>query len=275
MRRLFVPLLLLLAPCQYAWSIPLTALPAQLQACVGNNTCFVETSAPVVAMGSMEAYLFSDTSSATPITGYALRYSLLHPSARYVNDTMFIPFSGDVWLTVQDTYDLAGDSNRFTIYTDTVKPQPVNLLFGDSNGLDISIDLTNAALLSGAGSQTASFLDLSNGIPSPGNMMLQSDLFGTALLPCLADECLASATLNLVHLNYVDRGNGTADLVFVQADPRTLLYEITNGYFTDPEFGGSVDRQSYYVASVPLPATAWLLLSGLVILGGRMRRVRG
>ena len=274
MRRLFASLLWLLAPFGNAWSISVTDLPAQLQACMGSHDCVVDTSTPVVSIGTMEAYRFFDNLAGTPVSGYALRYSLLPRSGLYDYDVLSAPYGGDVWLTVQDTYALAGDSNRVTVYTDTVNPQPVNLLYGDSDGLDVDIDLTNAALLSGAGYEITA-LDYQGNSIYQANMTLLGDTgLGHALLPCLADGCASTATLNLLYLGYVDAGNGSALLAFNPADSRNLLYQITNEYNELPAYGGFDYRQSYY-AIVPVPAALWLFLSGFVMLGVRLRRFRG
>jgi len=39
--------------------------------------------------------------------------------------------------------------------------------------------------------------------------------------------------------------------------------------------GGFNYRQSYYVAAVPVPAAFWFFMSGLAVLGSRLRRIRG
>lgn len=280
MRRFFLAALILLAPLQEARSITLADLPAQLQACMGAGTCTVDTAAPAAVMGSMEAYRFTDNLAGLPTTGYALRYTLQPPSGRYNNDIALASSSGDVWLTVQDSYALAGDSNLLTVYVDTINPVPGSLLLGDSNGLDITIAMTNDAILSGAGFRSVTFEDVLIGSLGLGNMDLIGDIVlysDSALAPCAAEGCYATAILNLVYLNYVDQGNGTAILSFNPGDARALLYEVTLG-ISDPTNSGiqeSSYRDSYYVAPVPLPATAWLLLSGVVLLPLRMRRIRG
>jgi len=275
MRQLFASLLLLLAPFGCARAIALSDLPAQLQACIGSHDCVVDTSSgPVASIGTMESYRFYDNLSGTPTTGYALRYNLLPPSGLYDYSVLGQSYAGDVWLTVQDTYSLAADSNRVTVYTDTVSPLPWNLFYGDSDGLDIAIDLTNPALLSGAGFEIIG-LDNQNGSIYKANMTLLSDSgAGNALLPCLAEGCLSTARLNLLYLSFMDAGNGTATLIFNPADTRALLYQITNQYNESPSNGGFDFRQSYYVATVPVPAAFWLFLSGLVMLGGRLRLFR-
>jgi len=236
----------------------------------------VDTAGPIFATAAMEAYVFADDlKSSTPTTGYALRYSLLPPSGLYDYSAQTQAYAGEVWLTVQDTYTLAADSNRMTVYTDTVSPLPGNLLIGDSNGLDVDIDLSNAALLSGAGYEITGLDDQFNSIYQ-ANMTLRDDSgYNQALLPCLDAGCGSTATLNLLYLIYLDKGDGTASLFFNSADTRALLYQITNSYDEDPQYGGFDNRQSYYVAPVPVPATLWLFVSGLLMLGSRLRRFRG
>jgi hypothetical protein len=272
MRRVFASLLLVLAPFSNAWSISVADLPAQLQSCMGSHACVVDTSGPVASIGTMEAYRFYDNLSGLPTVGYALRYSLLTPSGAYDNNTLASPYAGEVWLTLQDSYDLIGGANQVTVYTDTVTPMPGNLL-NDSDGLDIDIDLTNTALLSGHGFVNSG-LDLNNNVSFQGNMDLQSDFGGSALLFCVAEGCGAGAVLNLLYLKYLDAGNGTAILVFNPGDTRALLYQLTSAYDEAPSNGGFDYRQSYYVAAVPVPAAFWLFMSGLAMLGGCLRRFR-
>ena len=161
-----------------------------------------------------------------------------------------------------------------TVYTDTVSPLPGNLLYGDSDGLDFDIDLTNAALLSGAGSEIIGLDDQNGGIYKANMTLLSDSGFGNALLPCLAEGHLSTARLNLVYLDFVGAGDGTAVLSFDPADTRALLYRITSEYDELPINGGTSYRQSYYVSTVPGPAPFWLFMSGLVMLGGRLRRFR-
>jgi hypothetical protein len=161
------------------------------------------------------------------------------------------------------------------VYSDTVTPQPGNLLSADSNGLDIYIGMTNAALLSGTGFEIIG-LDHQGNVIRQSNMTLLADDGSVALVPCLANGCLATATLNLVYLDYIDSGSGTLDLLFDPSGTRALMYRITDEYH-ESTVGGLdyVNSQPYYVAVVPLPATVWLLGSGVAMLGGRMRRLRG
>jgi len=264
MPRIIILVLLLLIPVKYALSITVVDLPSQLQACMGSGDCSVDTSVPALAIGQMEAYSFVDNLQESAVAGYALRYSLLPPSGE--DSTAF---GGDIWLTVQSSYDLSLDSNPVTVYTDTVSPQPNNILY-DSDGLDIDITMTNAALLSGSGFEVTG-LDANNMDVYQANMNLHSDLGGDALLPCAAEGCSATADLNLIYLNYIQAGN-TATLQFNPGDSRSLLYELTSGYDELPENGGYLTSQSYYVAAVPLPAAVWLFGTGILCLIGVANR---
>lgn len=269
MPRLVVLVLLLISPAEYVCSITITDLPSQLQACIGSNNCVVDTRAPVVTIGQMEAYYFADNLQGTPAFGYALRYSLLYPSAE-ISGPGTITYTGDIWLTLYNSYDLSLDANPVTIYTDKVSPQPGNLFLGDSTGLDIDVTMTSAALLSGAGFEMVG-LDDNNMDIYQANMTLQSDMGGNALVPCLAEGCLSTADLNLIYLDYVQSGN-TATLQFNPGDSRKLLYGLTSKYDAAPEEGGYFVSQSYYVASVPLPATMWLFGAGFAGLLGIARK---
>jgi hypothetical protein len=104
-------------------------------------------------------------------------------------------------------------------------------------------------------------------------MNLQSDLGGSALAPCLAEGCLATADLNLIYLTYVQSGN-TATAQFYPTDERRLLYKLTNQYDETPENGGFSTSQSYYVASVPVPGAVYVFGSGLLSLISISRRKR-
>jgi hypothetical protein len=95
--------LLVFASWQPARAITVADLPTQLQACIGSNNCIVDTSVPVAAYGQLEAYLYTDLAG-----GDIPGYTLLPPSGEENIYTGDIPFTGDIWLTVQSSYTLAG-----------------------------------------------------------------------------------------------------------------------------------------------------------------------
>jgi hypothetical protein len=275
MRRILFSALLLFAPFHTVSAITVTDLPGQLQTCIGNSSCAVTTASALVDYGNMQAYAYTDLSGGSPMTGYALRYALTSPSGRNVTDGGFTSYTGYVWLTVYDSYDLSADSNLVAVYTDTVTPTPANLLIGDSNGLDIAIDMQNTALLSGNGYRLIG-LDADLNTIDQGTMTLLGDRGFNALLPCLAEGCSSQATLNLLYLSVVSSG-GIAFLNFNAADTRSLLYQVSlydpYGYdLATDDYTGILDTQSYYINAVPLPAAAWLFGSGLLGLVGITRR---
>jgi len=274
MVKVIAAILLLLGSVRAVLAIPLSDLPSQIQDCVVNGPCSSDFRSPVYDFGNMQAYDYSDGVG----SGYALRYLLTPPSGQDSGDSGFTPYTGYLWLTVYDSYDLTMDAARVTVYTDKVSPTPANLLIGDSNGLDVAIDMQDAALFSSTGYQEVG-LDSDLTSIDQGTMNLLGDQGGDALEPCLAEGCYSRASLNLLYLLYFDNGSGSAILAFYPADTRALFYQLQyyDPYGYDPntmDTTGTLTRQSYYIATVPLPAALGLFLTGLGLLGLRLRSVR-
>lgn len=273
MSRLIAVILLLIIPVRAVLAISVSDLPVQLQTCIGDASCYLALT-PAADFGNMQAFAYSDTTA----SGFALRYTLTSPSGQDVNSGNSVPYTDYLWLTVYNSYDLATNSARVTVYTDTVGPTPANLLIGDSNGLDVDINMDNSALLSASGYRLVG-LDYDLTSIDEGTMRLLGDQGGNALEPCLAEGCYSRATLNLLYLSFTDNGNGSATLAFNPADTRALLYQLQfyDPYGYDPntmDTTGTLTRQSYYIATVPLPAAYGMFLAGLGLLGLRLRRVR-
>lgn len=167
------------------------------------------------------------------------------------------PLTGNLWLTANQSYNLADASHQFTLYTDKVTPTPLHLNFPQTFGL------SSSALLAGNAFYKTYF----------DEYWQQQSLSNLNLLPftdCI--ECPLDINLNLLMLKYSDVG-GIAQLSFDASDTRNLLYKAIDIH---PDFGtgSSSLTQKYYVQSVPLPTGLWLLASGFLGLGVLAKKQR-
>lgn len=261
-------LLVALSSPLHAASVSFTDLPANIQTCHFSGTCFVETRSSTIDI--------PNTTSSTDNNGVAnpyamnaynlfrngvlkslLQYHIVAPSG----DSIGIPYTGSVWLEVASSYNLTTGNPVMTLYLDKVTPEPVNQLNGHSNGLNIDISMTSQGLLGGSLNQSIGCCTFPS---ESGNMVLLGDFGGSALLPCVADGCFSAAQLNLLYLDYRSINN-QAVLNFNPADSRGGLFNITTSFET-------TRSQAYYVSTVPVPASVWLLLSGLSALSLLIRR---
>lgn len=262
-----------------AISVDVSELPADVQACHTAGTCQVildsffdmpNTSGSMSADGmvnpfSMNAFYLVDTSNGQ--LDYLLRYNVVNPSATLLEDTVQL-LAGNVWLRADSQYSPGVSTTQ--LYLDRVDPLPWNFFVGHTDGLSLDIELSQQALLGGSGHQQVGCCDE----PSyTGNMSILSDMYGEALLPCLAEGCYASAHLNLLYLLFSDPdGDGVLQLDINPFDSRGLLFAV---HSYDPYGGlegtGSGSSQSYYVSSVPLPPALYFLGWGLLTLIGCAR----
>lgn len=252
-----------------AITISASDLPTDIQSCRTAGTCFVNLNSvadvPNISLSSaqngevspfaMNAFtMIRDTGEIE----YLLKYNLVVPSG---DDFFATPYNGAVWLEVAQQYDLSTNNHLMRLYLDKVTPQPVNLFFGDGDGLDLDIQVDSQGLLNG------SLFASSSCCTSPvsaGNMFIEGDFGGGALLSCLADGCASTVTLDLLFLDYSDAG-GVASANFNPLDSRSLLLSVSSSF-------QGTQTQSYYVSTVPVPAAAWLMGSGLLCLAGFARR---
>ena len=114
--------------------------PAEIAACVASTAC----SPPLVIGASATTAAFSYTQGTEQ--RYLLSYTL--GAASHANGTLL---SDHMWVGVSAAYDLATALHPISLYFDRVTPTPPNLwIAGDSDGLDVQVALTSAALLDGS-----------------------------------------------------------------------------------------------------------------------------
>ena len=113
--------------------------PAEIAACVASTAC----SPPLVIGASATTAAFSYTQ------GTEQRYLLSDTlgAASHANGTLL---TDHMWVGVSAAYDLATGLHPISLYFDRVTPTPPNLSIGDSDGLDVQVALTSAALLDGS-----------------------------------------------------------------------------------------------------------------------------
>ncbi len=113
--------------------------PAEIAACVASTAC----SPPLVIGASATTAAFSYTQGTEQ--RYLLSYTL--GAASHANGTLL---TDHMWVGVSAAYDLATGLHPISLYFDRVTPTPPNLSIGDSDGLDVQVALTSAALLDGS-----------------------------------------------------------------------------------------------------------------------------
>lgn len=236
-------------------------LPADIQSCGFAGTCSVNTNSITDISNSSGGLAMSAfTMSRNGTLEYLLQYNLVVPSGDDGNTTAY---NGSVWLAVAQQYNLSTNNHLMSLYLDKVLPQPVNLLGGVSDGLNLDILVDSQGLLNGSLFQSIGCCDPPFGIDL-GNMFIQGDFGGGALLPCAADGCEVTATLDLLFLDYIDVG-GVALASINPGDSRSRLFSVSSSF-------EGTRTQSYYVSAVPVPAAVWLFTTGLIGLIGLARR---
>lgn len=238
-------------------------LPLELQACVNSGECSVDN---VSISNHDDTSMFNYTDLVSNTTSKLIRYSLINS---YQDDNGVVDdFSGNVWLQAADNYDSNEAIHDFSLYLDQVSPAPFDMSFGSIPDPDkIQLGLTSDDLLAGGGFVT-SILDSS----LPSGFFEEGALTSSWLpLPCLADGCGVEAIFNLVNLQYSTNGSMLSLIPSLNAaDVRDVLYSHKS-YFNDPD-NGFFQEQVFAVQAVPLPAAAWLFISGLIGLAGFSKR---
>lgn len=262
--RAIFPLLLTLI-----FSVPVRAafvmnsdLPGSIQSCITAATCLV-SNVSAYDSGTASAFQITQNTGSGIENNWLVRYSLVPPSGQSrleppVDDS----FDGYLWMLAKNSYSASESAHPFTLYLDKVSPAPFSM-FGQSG--DLGLFMATADLLAGSSYRTY-------GIDYALNSYDFGGLSGEVPLPCVAEDCETHALLNLVQLTYADFGSSIMLTGFNPADARGLVF---TQYETFPCYGDPScamhDVQSFYVSAVPIPATAWLLGSGLAVLIGAMR----
>ena len=181
--------------------------PASIQNCIDRGDCTTPVlvrSVPFLGPSLMDQYRYTDGGT----DKFLYRYSVGENSGfQGRNDREGAPdfeqavFSGDVWLSANESYNLnvGGINHQMTLYTDQISG-------GDNTGNtefrgDITLWLSSEALLAGEGSFEFIFDD--SGDYSGNGGGLDSD----GPIICISLGCSIGARFNLVNVNYEQVGD--------------------------------------------------------------------
>lgn len=245
MRKL-IPVIFLLCSTQASaiTTVLYSELPLEVRDCFQSNTCFNSVPQSSNALSTdletvgAAAFYYYDVSDTVMPEKVLMRYELQAPPGTV---------GGIVWLTGNRFYDVVNsDTHDFALH-----PAPV--ASGTYPGNSLILRLNDADLLDGSAFKTIMYL----GYPDP--LEISGDLY-TSAFPCIDPPCRTEDYFNLLHMTY--DANGAFS--FNANDTRSLLYQHRELY--EYAWLGQSDHihdTSLYIQAVPLPASAWLLLSGL------------
>ena len=251
-------------------------LPAEIQSCFAGGSCTsLSYSSTQTAFqntfqsANISAFQYRDNN----VDKWLVRYNAFTPSHSSgnsynsftgISNSYNTPLTGNLWLSANQSYDLASSNHMVNAYFDKISPS-ISFFNGYTSA---HFNLTSADLLAGGGySQTTNLGNTTQGslISGPGPDGASAVNYWSCI------ECDVTVQFNLAMLKYSSFGS-SAQLSFNPADPRALVFK-KNEY--NPFFGGSGNSSSevaLYVQPVPLPASFWLLASGLMGLRTLMKR---
>ncbi len=250
-------------------------LPSEIQSCFSSGSCtsVFQTASDTIFQNTYEstnisAYQYKEGS----VDKWLVRYNALAPSHSSGNsydsftntyNSYNTALTGSLWLSASQSYDLAASYHSFNLYFDKLSPS-LTLAGGYTSA---HFNLTSADLLAGGGySQISNYGNTVQGslVSGPG----PDDLSGINYWSCI--ECDSTVQFSLAMMKYASSG-GLAQLFFNPADTQALAFQF-NEYHPDFGSGSSTSEVALYVQPVPLPASFWLLTSGLIGLRGLMKR---
>lgn len=252
-------------------SINAHAVPVNIQSCINNGVCFLGDISNVSTINGnlITSYDFFDIRSGSiqqkTLTEYQLGSASVIDDVDEHGQLTQTSITGSIWLEVQQQYSLSDSLHSLSLHFDETTPSTILDVFRSSPTAEneLHMQISTEGLLSGQG---ASRVELDS-ILADGPYSLFSSEGNRLLPPCLAGGCFAEATLNLLTLQYLNFGD-SINLVTPhpnhQEETRELLFKTGIGY--ESEY-----YKTYSMASVPLPPSLLLFISGGALFLFRLR----
>lgn len=269
-------------------SVRVLAVPVEIASCVSNGHCVVRPSGaafhgPTSSLIPIYSLFRFDGG---PVQKILVEYNLGTASVNNLSGEVSDPetgayawlsianaISGKLWLELPVNYSTGEDFHKVTLHFDQVlnendrwsgvAPYIWEAPYGYPNNYNSSVlnmHMSTAALLGGSGAAMSSCCRDEDPIPT-----LFGDPPESFHFLCLADGCYNTTELNLLGLQVTQAGGLLT--VAPRSDPETR----STVFFSDQGYEGG-ESYHYSLSPVPVPAAAWLMVSGLLAVFGVSRR---
>ncbi len=252
-----------------AFAMPMlpSNLPAAIESCL-LDFCDLSRAefTTQISNNSITAYGFDDYRSGTLQEKVLIEYQLGSASNIIRRDNFSAEtntnITGSIWLEISRQYSLSDSLHSLSLHFDQATPTQLSTFDSAPLQGEFGLLITTDGLFASQGYSEATCCDDMDNDPIPSLF----DSAGQRPIPCAAEGCFASATLNLLGLEFININN-TAQLTYNTGENRRLLFSSHSSFKNS-----SLDGDSSYISTntlatvVPIPAALPLFLSGWLLL---------